>query len=91
MKDSESFHKVVQKGKGSKWGPKLSQTDKHQASQNRFQALEEEEIAEQADQVQVGNPVEEEKEDNMEQTQNRNKQKEDMMSDAKLEMDQEMT
>eukprot|EP00253_Pinus_taeda_P013184 PITA_13184 len=91
MKDSKSFHKVVQKGKGRKRGPNLPQTDKHQAIQNRFQALVEEEVMRQANQVRGGNPVEEEKEDNEEQTQNRNKQKEDMMSDAELEMDQEMT
>lgn len=49
MKDTESFHKVVQKGKGGKRGPKLHQTEGKHASQNRFQVLEEEELIAKAD------------------------------------------
>jgi len=73
MKYSESFHKVVQKGKGNKRGLKLPQTNKHQASQNSFQTLVEEELTRQSDQVQGDSPGEEEKEDNEEKTKNRKK------------------
>jgi len=55
MKDTESFHKVVHKGKGGKRGPKLHQTERQQASQNRFQVLEEE-VTTKADHTKEGCP-----------------------------------
>jgi len=91
MKDSESFQKVVQKGKGSKEGSKQLQLEKKRASQNRFQALEEEDVIMEVEQVKGDSPVEEGNEVNDEKTQNCNKEKGEMMSDTELEMDQEMT
>eukprot|EP00253_Pinus_taeda_P031199 PITA_31199 len=80
-----------EKGKWNKRGLKPLQIEKQLASQNRFQALEEEEVITKVDQAKGGSPVEEENGDNDVQTQNINKQKEEMMSDTKLEMDQKMT
>lgn len=54
MKDTERFQKVVQKGKGSKRGSKLLHSKKQQANKNKFQALEEEEVIMEADQVKGG-------------------------------------
>jgi len=91
MKDFESFHKVENKGKGSKRGPKTQKSEGQQASQNMFQVLEEEEGITNADQAKGGGLVEEGKEEHREQTQDNNKQKETIMSDAEEEMDHEMT
>lgn len=91
MKDIESFHKVVHKGKGGKMGAKLHQTEGKHASQNRFQVLEEEEEITKADQAKGRSLVDKENEIDGEQTQDISKQKETMMSDIELEMDQEMT
>lgn len=41
MKDTNSFHKVVHKGKSGKKGPKKHQAGGKKASQNQFQVLEE--------------------------------------------------
>jgi len=51
MKDSEGYHKVVNKGKGNKKGIKTQKSKGHQTSQNRFKALEVEEEDNTADQT----------------------------------------
>jgi len=67
------------------------QIEKQLASKNRLQALEEEEVIAKPNQAKEGSLVKEENRDNDNQKQNINRQKEEMMSDTKLEMDQEMT
>eukprot|EP00253_Pinus_taeda_P025496 PITA_25496 len=79
------------RGKGGKREPKQHQTERQQASLNKFQVLKEEEEITKAEQVMEGSPVEKEKEEDGVKTQDINKQKETMMNDAELEMDQEMT
>lgn len=56
-----------------------------------FQVLEADEEITKVDQAMGGSPGEKEKEEDCEQTWDINKQKETMISDAELEMDQEMT
>ena len=91
MKDTESFHKVGHRGKGGKRGPKQLQTERQKANLNRFQVLEEEEEIKKVDQVMDGSLEEKEKEEDTVQTQDINKHKETMLSDAEPEIDQEMT
>ena len=68
MKDSECFHKVANKGKGSKRGSKTQKSEGQQASQNRFQVLEEEEEITTTDQTKGEGLMEEGKEEGREQT-----------------------
>jgi len=91
MNETNSFQKVVNRGKGGKRGPKKHQNERQQVSQNRFQVLEEDEEITKEYQAMEGSPAEKEKEENHEQAQVIDNQKETMMSDGGLEMDQEMT
>ena len=72
MKDFESFHKVAHKGKGSKRGPKIQKSEGQQASQNRFQVLEEEEGITNVDQTKREGLMAEGKEEDREQTPDKN-------------------
>ena len=82
MKESNSFQKVVNRGKGSKRGPKNQQRKGQQFRQNNFQVLREEEKITIEDQIMEGSYVEKEKERNMEQKKNNEYQKETTMSDV---------
>jgi len=89
--DTESFHKVGHRGKGGKRGPKQQQTERQQANLNRFQVLEEEEGISNEDQVMKGSSGEKAKEEDREQAQDATKQKEILLNDEELEMEQEIT
>jgi len=91
MKDSKSFHKVANKGKGRKRGSKTQKSEGQQASQNRFQVLEEEEEITITDQTKGEGLMEEGKEEDKEQTQETNLQTETLVGDVETEMDLEMT
>ena len=91
LKDTDSFHKVVQGGKSGKRGPKQHQNEGQQVSQNQFQVLEEDEEITAEDQAMNESPEEKEKEENREHIQENDEQKGIMMSDTEPEMDQEMT
>lgn len=91
MKDTESFQKVESRGKGGKKGPKQHCNEGQKASQNRYQALEENGEMANEDQSMEDSPKEKEKEENCNPTQEIGNKKETMMSEIKLEMDQEMT
>jgi len=64
MKDNDSFHKVVNKGKGGKRGPKQHLNEVQKVSRNKFQVLEEDEVSMKEDQAMEGSLEEKEKEDN---------------------------
>jgi len=91
MKDTEIFHKLVRRAKGGKRGPMKHQNEGQQSSQNRFDVLEEDEAITKADQDMGGSLEEKGRDEDCEQTQDINKQKEIMMSDVELGIDQEMT
>ena len=90
-KDTESFHKVGNRGRGGKRLQKKNHTEGQQASPNRYKVLEEEEEVTKVDQVMEGSPGEKEKEENREKIHDNNQQNETMLSNIELEMDQEMT
>lgn len=91
MKDNDSVHKVVNKEKGGKRGPKQHPNDGQKDNQNKFQVLKEEEVNTKEDQAMEGSPEEKEKEDTHKQIKYIDNQNEAMMSDAELEMDPERT
>jgi len=68
-KDTEIFHKVLSRGKGGKKGPKQYHNEGQKASQNRYQALEENEEMANEDQSMEDDPNEKEKEENFNPTQ----------------------
>lgn len=74
MKDPESFHKEVHKGKGNRRGQKLQQKEGQQVRRNQFQALEEKEERTTENQVNQGSTEEKEKKENRDQTQVNDKQ-----------------
>ena len=71
--------------------PKKHQIEGPQTNLNRFQVLQEKEQITKVDQEMEGSPQEKEKGEDTIQIQDINKWKETMLSDAKVEMDQEMT
>ena len=91
MKDNDSFHKVVNKGKGGKRGPKQHINEGKKVSQNKFQVLEENEKITRENQSREEGPNEKQKEENNKQYQDVGSQKETMISEMEMEMDQEMT
>lgn len=62
MKDTESFQKVVSRGKGGKKGPNHLRNEGQKASQDRYQALEENKEMENEDQSMEDGPNRKEKE-----------------------------
>jgi len=68
MKETYRFQKVVNRGKGSKRGPKQHQDEGQQISQNKFQVLEEDEEISKEDQTMEGSPTDNESEENWKNT-----------------------
>ena len=64
MKETDSFQKVLNRGKGGQIGPKRHQDEGKHASQNKFQVLKEDEEITKEDQAMEGSPMEKEKEEN---------------------------
>ena len=87
MKDTDSFHKVVHKGKSGKKGPKQHQAEGQKGSQNQFQVLKEEEEISIEDQVMNEDYEKKEKDKERDQTQENDKQKWIMLNESELEMD----
>jgi len=90
MKETESFQKVASKGKGGKKGPKQQHNEVQKVSQNKFQVLEENEEITRENQSQEEGPNEKEKEEDKKHFQDTVYQKEKMMSETEMEMDQEI-
>ena len=81
---------MVNKGKGGKKGLKNIWNEGQKASQNSYQALEENEEIVNVDQSMDEGLNEKEKEGNDHPTQEMGNEKEIMMSETELELDQEM-
>lgn len=82
---------MASKGKGGRKGSKQQHNEGQKTNQNRFQALEENEEMANEDQSMEEGPIEEEKEENYNPTQEICNKKDTMMSETELEMDIEMT
>lgn len=91
IKDTKSFQKVASKGKGGKKGPKHLCNENQKASQNKYQALEENEEIANEDQTMKDDPNEKKETGNCNPIQKMGNDKEIIMNESKLELDQEMT
>ena len=91
VKDSESFQRVVNKGKGGGKGSTQQRSEGQKNNTNRFQILEEKEETTSEDQAMEDGLKEKEMEEKYNITQETSNRKETMNSEVEAEMDLEMT